>query len=110
MNTPLLDIAAHLEIDSPAGKIQVSGSTSFLTFSFGQWSALYAAYKQLKRLRRSGIDLVNPNRFNQFQGKIVLNEREVATFRLHEGGLTRLLGVRLIALRPLNFLSALMRP
>ena len=104
---PLLNIAAHLDIRSPAGEIQVSGDTSSLTFTFREWSTLFATYKQLRRMQRSGIKLADLDWLKPVQGKVVFKEREVATICLQQGGLTRLMSVRVVALRPLNFLSAL---
>ena len=108
MKTPLLDIAAHLEIDSPEGKIQVSGDTTDLTFSFIQTSTVYAAYKQLRRVQRTGFKLIGLDWFNQVYCKIVIKEREVAIIRLQQDSLTRQMRVRIVALRPLNFFSVLL--
>lgn len=108
MKTPLLDIAAHLEIDSPAGKIQVSGDTKDLTFSFRQTSAVYAAYKQLRRVQRTGFKLIGLDWFNQVYCRIVIKEREVAIIRLQQDSPTRQMRVRIVGLRPLNFFSVLL--
>lgn len=108
MKTPLLDIAAHLEINSPAGKIQVSGDTTDLTFSFIKTSTVYAAYKQLRRVQRTGFKLIGLDWFNQVYCKIVIKEREVAIIRLQQDSLTRQMRVRIVALRPLNFFSVLL--
>ncbi len=110
MKAPLLDLAAHLEIASPEGKIQVSGDASSLTFSFGQWSTLYAAYRLLKRVQYAGFKLVDPSWFNPVQSSIVFKGREVAIVRFLSEGHARPSGVRIMALRPLNILSVLLRP
>ena len=86
----------------------MSGDTSNLTFSFGQWSTLFAAYKQIRRVQRAEIKLADLDCFNPVHGRIVFNEKEVATIRLQQGGLASLMRVRVVSLRPLNFLSALM--
>ena len=110
MKAPLLDLAAHLEIASPEGKIQVSGDASSLIFSFGQWSTLYAAYQLLKRVQKMEFKLVDPSWFNPIQSSIVFKGREVATVRFLSEGPAWPSGVRIMALRPLNILSVLLRP
>ncbi|MEC7225967.1 MAG: hypothetical protein VXW00_03775 [Candidatus Latescibacterota bacterium] len=110
MKSPRLDLAAHLEIASPEGKIQVSGDASSLTFSFKQWSTLYAAYRLLKRVQQTGFNLIEPGWFNTIQSSIILKGREVAIIRLLGGGPTQPSGVQIMALRPLNILSVLLRP
>ena len=106
MKAPLLDLAAHLEIASPEGKFQVSGDASSLTFSFGQWSTLYAAYRLLRRVQKTGFKLVDPSWFKPIHSSIVFKGREVAIVRLLSEGSA----VRIMALRPLNILSVLLRP
>jgi len=110
LKAPLLDLAAHLEIASPEGKFQVSGDASSLTFSFGQWSTLYAAYRLLKRVQQKRSKLTEPGWFNPIQSSIVFKGREVAIVRFLNDGPARSSGVRITALRPLNILSVLLRP
>ena len=110
MKTPQLDLAAHLEIASPEGKVQVSGDASSLTFSFKQWSTLYAAYRLLKRVQQTKFKLIEPGWFNPIQSSIVFKGREVAIVRFLNDGPARSSGVQIMALRPLNILSVLLRP
>jgi hypothetical protein len=110
LKTPLLDLAAHLEIASPEGKVQVSGDASSLTFSFKQWSTLYAAYRLLKRVQQTKFKLIEPGWFNPIQSSIVFKGREVAIVRFLNDGPARSSGVQIMALRPLNILSVLLRP
>lgn len=87
----------------------MSGDSSSFTVSFMKWSALYSVYKLMRRLQQTGTNLVDPNWFNETQGKIILKGREIAVVRLSGADFSHLLSFKFTRVRPLNMVHALLR-
>ena len=110
MKNQHLDITAHLDISSPEGRFQVSGNNSSINVSFTEWSTLFSIFKVLRRLERTRHKLLDLNWLDEIQGKIVLKGWEIAIVRLNKADVSRLLSFKNVTLRPVNIISALVRP
>ena len=88
----------------------MSGDNSSFNVSFNEWSTLFSLCKILRKLECTGHRLLDLNWFNEIQGKIVLKGWEIAIIRLHRADFSRLLSLKNVTLRPINIISALVRP
>ena len=88
----------------------MSGDNSSFNVFFTEWSTLFSLFEVLRKLECTGHKLLELDWFTEIQGKIVLKGWEIAIVRLHRADFSRLLSLKNVTLRPLNIISALVRP